>query len=135
MTDYKMYPFEETLTTIKALVPQNLHSPRVGIVCGSGLHTLAGAMRDVVEVPYASLPGFGRSTGAFPVHVCCEKAQWLTFGCDLIAYFLTCASVPGHKSALAFGLIGPGAGVPAVVMLGRVSRPSVPPILPQSLCS
>ena len=63
MTDYKMYPFEETLTTIKALVPQNLHSPRVGIVCGSGLHTLAAAMRDVIEVPYSALPGFGKSTG------------------------------------------------------------------------
>ena len=30
--------------------------------------------------------------------------------------------VPGHKSSLAFGLIGPGEGVPVVVMLGRVSH-------------
>jgi hypothetical protein len=30
------------------------------------------------------------------------------------------STVPGHKSALAFGLLGPGDGVPVVVMLGRV---------------
>lgn len=83
-------PFEETLTKIRALLPEKLHKPHVGIVCGSGLHTLAAAIREVVEVPYASLPGFGKST------------------------------VPGHKSSLAFGLIGPGAGTPVVVMLGRL---------------
>ncbi|RPD60623.1 inosine guanosine and [Lentinus tigrinus ALCF2SS1-7] len=83
-------PFEETLAKIRSLVPEKLQKPQVGIVCGSGLHTLAAAIRDIVEVPYASLPGFGKST------------------------------VPGHKSALAFGLIGPGEGVPVVVMLGRL---------------
>ena len=56
-------PFEETLTKIRSLLPEKLHKPQVGIVCGSGLHTLAAAIRDVVEVPYASLPGFGKSTG------------------------------------------------------------------------
>lgn len=30
-------------------------------------------------------------------------------------------AVPGHKSELAFGLLGPGEGTPVVVMLGRVS--------------
>ena len=29
--------------------------------------------------------------------------------------------VPGHKGALAFGLLGSGGGVPTVAMLGRVS--------------
>lgn len=29
-------------------------------------------------------------------------------------------AVPGHKSALAFGLLGAGDGVPVVAMLGRV---------------
>ena len=41
-------------------------------------------------MPYSSLNGFGKST------------------------------VEGHKSALAFGLIGEGEGVPVVAMLGRV---------------
>ncbi|EJF59850.1 inosine guanosine and [Dichomitus squalens] len=83
-------PFEQTMATLHSLLPEKLRRPHVGIVCGSGLHTLAAAIRDVVEVPYATLPGFGKST------------------------------VPGHKSSLAFGLIGPGEGVPVVAMLGRL---------------
>jgi hypothetical protein len=31
--------------------------------------------------------------------------------------------VPGHKSTLAFGLLGSGEGVPVVAMLGRVRDP------------
>nr|VWO97084.1 Uncharacterized protein [Ganoderma boninense] len=83
-------PFEETLATLKSVLPEKLRQPHVGIVCGSGLHTLAAAFREVVEVPYSTLPGFGKST------------------------------VPGHKSSLAFGLVGPGEGVPVVTMLGRL---------------
>ncbi|KAI0356848.1 hypothetical protein OH77DRAFT_1477044 [Trametes cingulata] len=89
-TDPLSLPFDATLATLASLLPEKLRRPQVGIVCGSGLSTLAAAIRDVVEVPYASLPGFGRST------------------------------VPGHKSLLAFGLIGPGEGVPVVAMLGRL---------------
>ena len=63
LTEVQSLPFEETLTKIRSLLPERLHRPHVGIVCGSGLHTLAAAIRDVVEVPYASLPGFGSSTG------------------------------------------------------------------------
>ena len=61
--EHHSLPFEETLTTLKSLVPERLNKPHVGIVCGSGLHTLAAAMRDVIEVPYSALPGFGKSTG------------------------------------------------------------------------
>ena len=39
--------------------------------------------------------------------------------------------VPGHKSTLAFGLLGSGEGVPVVAMLGRVRNLSdVGPTLP-----
>ncbi|KAH9903197.1 hypothetical protein C8Q73DRAFT_673654 [Cubamyces lactineus] len=89
-TDPLSLPFEATLATLASLLPENLRRPQVGIVCGSGLSTLAAALREVVEIPYASLPGFGKST------------------------------VPGHKSSLAFGLIGPGEGTPVVAMLGRL---------------
>ncbi|KAI0372565.1 hypothetical protein BV20DRAFT_964173 [Pilatotrama ljubarskyi] len=89
-TDPLSLPFDATLATLASLLPEKLRLPQVGIVCGSGLSTLAAAIREVVEVPYASLPGFGKST------------------------------VPGHKSMLAFGLIGPGEGVPVVAMLGRL---------------
>ncbi|KAI0761369.1 hypothetical protein BD413DRAFT_486037 [Trametes elegans] len=89
-TDPLSLPFDATLARLASLLPQKLRRPQVGIVCGSGLSTLASALRDVIEVPYASLPGFGSST------------------------------VPGHRSSLAFGLIGPGEGVPVVAMLGRL---------------
>jgi len=46
-------------------------------------------LREVVELPYEALEGFAVST------------------------------VVGHKSILAFGLMGPGEGIPVVAMLGR----------------
>ncbi|KAI0783277.1 hypothetical protein C8Q75DRAFT_737045 [Abortiporus biennis] len=82
-------PFASTLDVLANILPSKLLNPKIGIVCGSGLSTLASSLRDVVEVPYTALEGFGKST------------------------------VLGHKSALAFGLIGPGEGIPVVAMLGR----------------
>lgn len=81
--------FAPTLEAIISLLPPNLQRPNLGIICGSGLSGLAEDFRQVVIVPYEKIPGFGHS------------------------------SVPGHKSALAFGLLGPGEGVPVVAMLGR----------------
>ncbi|CAL1710267.1 unnamed protein product [Somion occarium] len=81
--------FSSTIDQLTSTLPEPLRKPRVGIVCGSGLSTLADSLRDVVKVPYDDLEGFGNST------------------------------VEGHKSALAFGLIGPGEGIPVVAMLGR----------------
>ncbi|KII91639.1 hypothetical protein PLICRDRAFT_105769 [Plicaturopsis crispa FD-325 SS-3] len=81
-------PFESTLSTIASSLPAHLQHPRVGIVCGSGLSTLVTSLRDVHEVPYANLAGFAKST------------------------------VAGHKSILAFGLMGAD-DVPVVAMLGR----------------
>jgi len=77
------------LQVLKELVPPELQNPRVGIICGSGLSGLAASLRQIVLVSYDKLPGFVEST------------------------------VPGHKSTLAFGLMGSGAGVPVVAMLGR----------------
>ncbi|KIM31307.1 hypothetical protein M408DRAFT_327561 [Serendipita vermifera MAFF 305830] len=67
------YPFEETLKAIRAALPLNLANPKIGIVCGSGLSTLASHFTEKIEVPYDGLPGFVKST------------------------------VEGHKSAFAFG--------------------------------
>jgi len=82
-------PFNATLETLRKIVPAHLLEAKVGIVCGSGLSTLASSLRETTLVPYADLEGFGHS------------------------------SVQGHKSTLAFGLLGEGKGVPVVVMLGR----------------
>jgi purine-nucleoside phosphorylase len=70
--------FSDALATVSARVPKRLQSPKIGIVCGSGLSGLADKMREKVIVPYEDLKGFGKST------------------------------VSGHLSALAFGLLGDG---------------------------
>ena len=85
------YPFEESIAAILAQIPEHLAHPTIGIVCGSGLSTLASRFKNKHEVPYRGLPGFVEST------------------------------VAGHKSAFAFGKLGEGEGVPVVAMLGRVS--------------
>lgn len=85
------YPFEESIAAIRAQIPDYLAHPKIGIVCGSGLSTLASRFKDKHEVPYHDLPGFVEST------------------------------VAGHKSAFAFGRLGEGEGIPVVAMLGRVS--------------
>lgn len=46
------------------LLPADLRTPRVGIVCGSGLGTLAESITERVIVPYSVLEGFAESTGA-----------------------------------------------------------------------
>ena len=58
---------EVTYSTLKSNSDLNanprLLSPKVGIVCGSGLNTLVQSLHDVVYVPYEALEGFGKSTG------------------------------------------------------------------------
>lgn len=67
---------DATYATLASKLPARFLHPKVGIVCGSGLSTLASTLRDVVLVSYSDLEGFGKST------------------------------VPGHKSMLAFGHMG-----------------------------
>jgi purine-nucleoside phosphorylase len=56
-------PFAACLEFLAKRVPQHL-KPKVGIVCGSGLSTLAASFADPVYVPYKEIPGFVTSTGA-----------------------------------------------------------------------
>lgn len=67
---------EATYATLASRLPARFLHTKVGIVCGSGLSTLASALRDVVLVSYSDLENFGKST------------------------------VPGHKSMLATGHMG-----------------------------
>ncbi|KAI9456079.1 inosine guanosine and xanthosine phosphorylase family protein [Russula earlei] len=64
------------IAKLAELLPTHLRNPQVGIVCGSGLGTLAESITERVTVPYRTLEGFGEST------------------------------VLGHRSELAFGKIG-----------------------------
>lgn len=58
-------PFDQTIKKIRGVLDvQNLPSPLLGIVCGSGLSTLVNKLSDAVQIPYSQLPGFGQSTGA-----------------------------------------------------------------------
>lgn len=67
-------PFAACLESLAQRVPQHLRQPQVGIICGSGLSTLAAALTDAVYVPYGELPGFGISTGALSSAICPHKA-------------------------------------------------------------
>lgn len=69
-------PSARNIVKLSELLPAHLRGPRVGIVCGSGLGTLAESITERVIVPYSALESFGQST------------------------------VLGHRSELAFGKIG-----------------------------
>ena len=56
-------PFTACLEFLAKRVPQHF-KPKVGIICGSGLSTLAASFTDPVYVPYGEIPGFEVSTGA-----------------------------------------------------------------------
>lgn len=59
---------ESTYSTLRGKLPENLINPAVGIVCGSGLSTLASSLREAILVPYEELEGFGKSTGKYMRH-------------------------------------------------------------------
>jgi purine nucleoside phosphorylase len=54
----------ENIARLARLLPAELCNPQVGIVCGSGLGTLAESITQRVIVPYSVLQGFGQSSGA-----------------------------------------------------------------------
>ncbi|KAF2087004.1 hypothetical protein K490DRAFT_43133 [Saccharata proteae CBS 121410] len=80
----------ETAFHLLANVPDELRSPQVGIVCGSGLGGLADTIHESprFESAYADIPHFPQST------------------------------VAGHAGKLIFGLMGPNY-LPVVLLVGR----------------
>lgn len=56
----------ETAEFLNTNVPAELSSPKVAIVCGSGLGGLAETIHKepVYAMPYANIPNFPQSTGA-----------------------------------------------------------------------
>ncbi|KAL0071196.1 Purine nucleoside phosphorylase [Marasmius tenuissimus] len=61
-TESSAYPFAQTIDSLKRAIPQALQSPLVGIICGSGLSGLGSTLKDIVLVPYDTIPGFAQST-------------------------------------------------------------------------
>ncbi|EGW31544.1 uncharacterized protein SPAPADRAFT_62140 [Spathaspora passalidarum NRRL Y-27907] len=85
---------KEATEFVKAKVANEprLSSPRVMIICGSGLGGIADILHSPqpkIEIPYADIPGFRTST------------------------------VPGHSGKLIFGLMGSNK-VPVMCMVGRL---------------
>lgn len=54
----------KNIVKLAELLPAPLRAPQVGIVCGSGLGTLAESITERIIVPYSALEGFAESTGA-----------------------------------------------------------------------
>jgi purine-nucleoside phosphorylase len=61
--EHQETPFDAAVEAIKSKLPERLQNPRVGIVCGSGLGGIVDCIRDLVLVPYSTIPGFVESTG------------------------------------------------------------------------
>jgi purine-nucleoside phosphorylase len=57
----------EAVTFLRSSLPEGLQSPKVAIVCGSGLGGLADTVHAEgrAEYDYASIPHFPRSTGEY----------------------------------------------------------------------
>lgn len=68
-------PPSEVVSVLRGKLPTALHSPKLAVVCGSGLAGLADLLQERVDVPYSDIPGFAEST------------------------------VAGHKSMLSFGYL------------------------------
>lgn len=55
--------FTPAIEAIRAALPEDLQSPQLGFICGSGLSGLVDSLRNVVIIPYETIPGFSKSTG------------------------------------------------------------------------
>lgn len=60
----------ETAAYVRSQLPDVLQNPKVAIVCGSGLGGLANTIEPEpkVELAYATIPNFPRSTGKQALH-------------------------------------------------------------------
>ncbi|GMM37262.1 purine-nucleoside phosphorylase [Saccharomycopsis crataegensis] len=63
-TDTYIAKLNEALQTIKVKLPLDLSSPRVLIICGSGLGGIASKISSPLEIAYSDIPGFKVSTVA-----------------------------------------------------------------------
>ena len=54
--------FDKITAACEAITARWPHSPRVGLILGSGLGAAASALTDTVTIPYESIPHFAKST-------------------------------------------------------------------------
>ena len=94
------------VNSIRQFLPEQLKTPLIGIICGSGLGGLANSVdaASKFEIEYGQIPCFPRSSGTsdYPV----VRAQLTNI-------------VQGHAGKLLFGLLGESEH-PVVFMVGRI---------------
>lgn len=66
----------ETVRFLKKQLPEALQRPRLGVICGSGLGSLAETVlpQPRHEVPYAAIPHFPSGSGRHDAH---GQRKWL----------------------------------------------------------
>ncbi|KAF3925582.1 hypothetical protein ABW21_db0204365 [Orbilia brochopaga] len=86
----------ETAQFIQSRLPEELRTPAIGVICGSGLGGLADTVESSprVDIGYSDIPNFPQSTGTVP------------------------DALQGHAGKLVFGLLGESR-TPTVLMVGR----------------
>lgn len=57
------YSYEDCQETAEWLLARTEQRPKVAIICGSGLGSLADLLADKAEFPYKDIPHFPVSTG------------------------------------------------------------------------
>lgn len=85
--------YTEALQAVKYLldlVPKELHSPVIGIICGSGLGGLARVLNEEpqIAIPYQEIPHFPKSTGASLRSARCLPVDIVQFKVMLESFFL-----------------------------------------------
>ncbi|CAH1985583.1 unnamed protein product [Acanthoscelides obtectus] len=58
----RKYTFETLTQTANYLKKHVSFTPKIGIICGSGLGSLADSVENKIEIPYENIPHFPRST-------------------------------------------------------------------------
>lgn len=106
------YKYEEYKETADWLLSRTEQRPKVAIICGSGLGTLADLMDDKTVLHYKDIPGFPSSTGKFYLTDCSE----LELRRKLFITKCVCCAVQGHAGQLVFGKLQ---GRECVCMKGR----------------
>ena len=94
---------------IRSKLPSHLQSPRVAIVCGSGLGGIADTVtaETKLEIDYHDIPNFPKTTGEFH-----------GLSIELYTAILTITLVQGHAGKLVVGTMGE-TKVPVVLLVGR----------------
>lgn len=106
----------ETAHYVRSQLPKPLQTPKVAIICGSGLGGLADTIESdpKVELAYQTIPNFPQSTGMWSARKD-NSNSWISIELFLLIVY---SVVQGHAGKFVFGLIGPQK-TPVALLVGR----------------